>query len=128
MVVLGYAVISPVINGFGAVYFVLSAVIYKYLYIWVYDSPDSTETGGSFFPKAVSSMAGREVKLILPAQIWHVFVGIYVNQICLCALFFLARDENLKVAALGQGIIMIVFIVVTVGRQGYFKEKRADSS
>ena len=88
---LGYMVISPVINGFGAAFFLLSTLVYKYLFIWVYDQPARTETGGAFFPKAVT----------------HVFVGMYIQEVCLCALFFLAN-------AIAQGALMIVLIVITV--------------
>lgn len=96
--VLGYCVISPIISGFGACFFLLSAQVWKYLFIWVQDQPSSKDTGGAFFPKAIT----------------HVFVGIYIQEICLCALFFLARDQNGNVAALPQAILMIVLIVCTV--------------
>jgi hypothetical protein len=69
-------VISPVINGFGACFFLFAALVYKYLFIWVYDQPPGSDTGGLFFPKAIT----------------HVFVGMYIQEVCLCALFFLARD------------------------------------
>ena len=44
-----------------------------------------------------------------------VHVMLTFGQICLCALFFLSRDENLKAAAIPQGAIMIVVIVITAG-------------
>lgn len=56
------------------------------------------DTGGLFFPKAIQ----------------HVFVGLYVQQICLAALFFLARDERGSASAVPEGALMIVLIVVTV--------------
>jgi hypothetical protein len=96
--VLGYCVISPIISGFGACFFLLSSQVWKYLFIWVQDQPSSRDTGGAFFPKAIT----------------HVFVGIYIQEVCLCALFFLARDQNGNVAALPQAILMIVLIVCTV--------------
>jgi len=96
--VIAYCVISPVINGFGAAFFVLSALVYKYLFIWVYDQPPESDTGGVFFPKAIA----------------HVFVGMYIQEICLCALFFLARDVDDKVSAIPQGVLMIILIVCTV--------------
>lgn len=45
----------------------------QYLFTFVYNMPKAGETGGRFFPKAVT----------------HLFVGIYIEEICLCALFFL---------------------------------------
>lgn len=73
-------------------------MVWKYLFIWVQHQPPSRDTGGAFFPKAIT----------------HVFVGMYIQEICLCALFFLARDAELKVAAVPQAALMIVLIVATV--------------
>lgn len=98
MSVIGYCVISPVINGFGALFFLISAMSYKYIYIWVEDHPPDMDTGGIFFPKAIT----------------HVFVGIYIQEVCLCALFFLARNANEKASAIPQGALMVVLIVLTV--------------
>ena len=98
--VLGYCVISPIINGFGACFFIVSALVFKYRFIWVGETPVEKDTGGLFFPKAVT----------------HVFVGIYIQEVCLCALFFLARNENLKVAAIPQAVLMIILIVLTVSK------------
>jgi hypothetical protein len=53
---------------------------------------------GMFFPKAMQ----------------HIFVGLYIEQICLCALFFLSRDDQLRASAIPQGALMIVLIVITV--------------
>ena len=86
------------INGFGAAFFVISALVYKYLFIWVYDQPPESDSGGVFFPKAVT----------------HVFVGMYIQEICMCALFFLARDSNDRASAIPQAVLMICLIVCTV--------------
>lgn len=90
-------IISPVINGFGAVFAIVSYWVYKYQYIWVMFQRPSEDTGGLFFPKAVS----------------QVFVGLYIQEICLCALFFLARDEKQHVSAVPQGALMVVLIFGT---------------
>ena len=51
-------------------------MLYKYLFLYVYQQPSTTDTGGLFYPKA-----------------WqHIFVGLYVQQVCLFVLFFLAQD------------------------------------
>jgi hypothetical protein len=91
-------VISPVIIGFGACFFVLSAIVYKYLFIWVYDQPPERDTGGLFFPKAIT----------------QVFVGMYIQEVALCAFFFLLRDDQLYASAIPQGALMVVLIVITV--------------
>lgn len=44
----------------------------------------------------------------------HVFVGMYVQQICLAALFFLARDGNGQPSAIPMGALMVVLIFFTV--------------
>lgn len=100
VIVCGYMVISPIINGFGAMFFLTSFIVYKYLYTWVLDQPKSTDTGGRFFPKAIN----------------HVFVGMYVQEVCLCALFFLARDAQGRASCIAQGALMVVLIVITVSR------------
>lgn len=91
-------VISPVIIGFGACFFVLSGVVFKYLFIWVYDQPPAQDTGGLFFPKAIT----------------HVFVGMYIQEVALCAFFFLLRNDDLYASAIPQGALMVVLIVITV--------------
>ncbi|THU93637.1 DUF221-domain-containing protein [Dendrothele bispora CBS 962.96] len=42
------------------------------------------------------------------------FTGLYLQMICLAALFFLARDENSNASAVPEGALMIVLIVVTI--------------
>lgn len=79
---IAYSIISPIINGLACVAFILLFFAHKYLFVWVLDQPAWAETGGLFFPKAVD----------------HVFVGLYLEQICLAALFFLARDEDGQVS------------------------------
>jgi calcium permeable stress-gated cation channel len=95
---LAYSVISPIINGFACATFFLFYMCWKYLFLWQLDQPASGETGGLFFPKAIQ----------------HIFVGLYVQQICLAALFFLARDQKKSASAIPEGALMIVLIVFTV--------------
>ncbi|ODO06502.1 hypothetical protein L198_01735 [Cryptococcus wingfieldii CBS 7118] len=98
VMMIAYCVISPVINGFGAAFFIFATMVYKFHYIWVIDQPASSDTGGLFFPKAIT----------------HMFVGMYIQEICMAALFFLARDDNGKASALPQGGLMIVLGICTV--------------
>ncbi|KAH9026750.1 DUF221-domain-containing protein [Lactarius pseudohatsudake] len=97
VITLGYSIISPVINGLAFAAFFLFYMLYKYLFTWVNDQPPSSETGGLFFPKAIQ----------------HVFVGLYVQQVCLCALFFLAQGSNEKPSAIPEGALMVVLIIFT---------------
>ncbi|BEI94337.1 uncharacterized protein CcaverHIS019_0607960 [Cutaneotrichosporon cavernicola] len=104
-IMITYMIISPVINGFGACFCILAYFVYKYLYLWVMDLPPSADTGGQFFPKAVT----------------QIFVGFYIQEVCLCTLFFLARNEQNRVSALPQAILMIVLIVITAAFQWLIK-------
>lgn len=87
----GYMIITPVINGIAALAFFLFFFVWKYLFLWQLDQPASGDTGGLFFPKAVQ----------------HVFVGLYVQQVCLAALFFLAPSAKV------MGGLMIALIILT---------------
>ncbi|WVQ78133.1 hypothetical protein IAT38_000214 [Cryptococcus sp. DSM 104549] len=101
VIMIGYCVISPIINGFGAAFFVVATLVYKYLFIWVVDQPPSRDTGGLFFPKAIT----------------HLFVGMYVQQVCMAALFFLARNDEGNASAVPQGALMVVLIFCTIAFQ-----------
>ena len=98
VITFGYSIISPVINGLAFAAFSLFYLLYKYLFTWVNDQPRSSETGGLFFPKAIQ----------------HLFVGLYIQQLCLCALFFLAQDSDKHPSAIPEGALMVVLIVFTV--------------
>jgi hypothetical protein len=91
-------VISPIINGIACATFFLFYLCWKYLFLWQLDQPASGETGGLFYPKAIQ----------------HIFVGMYIQQICLTALLFLATDQNNKHSAVPEGIVMIILIIFTV--------------
>jgi calcium permeable stress-gated cation channel len=97
VITLGYSIISPIINGLAFAAFFLFYFLYKYLFTWVNDQPHSSDTGGLFFPKAIQ----------------HMFVGLYIQQLCLCALFFLARDDSKSPSAIPEGALMVVLIVFT---------------
>ena len=97
-IALGYSIISPIINGLACVMFFLFYQLYKYLFLYVLQQPPTTDTGGLFYPKALQ----------------HIFVGLYVQQVCLCALFFLARDGSNHASAIPEGALMVVLIIITV--------------
>lgn len=73
-------------------------MLYKYLFLWQLGMSESGDTGGLFFPKAIQ----------------HVFVGLYVQQLVLAVLFFLAQDEHHKQSGIPEGALMIVLLAVTV--------------
>ncbi|KAB5589777.1 hypothetical protein CTheo_6774 [Ceratobasidium theobromae] len=96
---LAYSIIAPIINGLVCVAFFLFYQVWKYLFLWQLGQPAAGDTGGLFFPKAMQ----------------HIFVGLYIEQICLCALFFLSRDASNKPSAIPQGALMVVLICFTAG-------------
>ncbi|KAI6116124.1 hypothetical protein F5141DRAFT_1290632 [Pisolithus sp. B1] len=99
VVTFGYSIISPIINGLSVAAFFLFYLLYKYLFLYQYTQPPQLDTGGLFFPRAIQ----------------HVFVGLYVQQVCLCALFFLAQNASGKQAAVPEGALMVVLILLTCG-------------
>jgi len=97
VITFGYSIISPIINGLAFAAFLLFYFLHKYLFTWVNDEPNSSDTGGLFFPKAIQ----------------HIFVGLYVQQLCLCALFFLAQNDKGSPSAIPEGALVIVLIIFT---------------
>jgi len=80
-------------SGIAVVAFFLFYMMWKYLFLYQLDQPQSGDTGGLFFPKAIQ----------------HTMVGLYVQQVCLAVLFFLSP----KGKAVPEGIVMIILILVT---------------
>ena len=91
VITFGYSIISPLINGFAFMTFFLLYMLYKYFFTWVNNHPPSSNTCGLFFPKAIQ----------------HVLVGLYVQHISLCALFFSKKS-------IPEGALMIVLIFLMV--------------
>lgn len=94
---IGYSIIAPMINAFAAVGFALSWFVYKYLFTYVFEQPQSGETSGLFYPMAIQ----------------QIFVGLYIQQLCLTGLFFLARDADGGVSAIPEAVFAIILIVIT---------------
>jgi hypothetical protein len=69
----------------------------------VYDQPDEGETGGMYFPMSVSNL----------------FVGLYIEQICLACLFFLKASVS-PVSSIVEGVLMLVLLVITASTQIMF--------
>lgn len=110
VITLAYSIIAPVINGLACFSFFLFYQLWKYLFLWQLEQPESQETGGLFFPKAIQ----------------HIFVGMYIQQICLAALFFLAENEQGHPSAIPEGALMIVLLAFTVCHSMFFYTFDAD--
>ncbi|MBW0494487.1 hypothetical protein O181_034202 [Austropuccinia psidii MF-1] len=94
---LSYCVVSPIMNGFVLFGFALIWFVYKYLFIFVMDLPAASETGGKFFPIAIRQM----------------FVGLYIGQVFICALFFFSQDAQGRQSGVVEGALMIALIIMT---------------
>ena len=78
----------------------------------VFDQPDDRETGGMFFPMAISNLCAYSILNIKGlANSSKPVVGLYIEQICLACLFFL----NVSAAgtpALVEACFMIVLVIL----------------
>ncbi|KAF8586259.1 DUF221-domain-containing protein [Ramaria rubella] len=117
---LAYSVLSPIINGLATLAFVLFYLSWKFLLTWVFDQPDEQETGGLYFPIAIQYLcndAPHALALMLTSIL--TVVGLYIEQVCLAALFFLKISSGHSFLA--QGILMLVLIVITITAQVFLK-------
>ncbi len=90
-----YSVISPLILIFNIITFSLFWFVYRYNTLYV--TRFTRDTGGLLYPTALN----------------FTFVGIYVMEVVLIGMFFLVRDEADNAACYGQGVGMIVILVLT---------------
>ncbi|KZV98973.1 hypothetical protein EXIGLDRAFT_831757 [Exidia glandulosa HHB12029] len=84
----------------ASIYFLtyIIATGFSYLFLYIMDQPEHTETGGLYFPRAVSNL----------------FVGLYVQQITVATLLFLRVPiEGARIASIIQGAFMLFLIVLT---------------
>ncbi|KAK9422690.1 putative CSC1/OSCA1-like 7TM region domain-containing protein [Seiridium unicorne] len=91
-----YSVIAPLISIFAIITFSLLWVANRYTMLYV--NRLSVDTGGVLYPRAIN----------------QTFAGLYIMEICLIGLFFIAQDEFGNLACTPQAIIMIVVTVFTV--------------
>ncbi|THU96938.1 DUF221-domain-containing protein [Dendrothele bispora CBS 962.96] len=93
-----YSVLNPLINFLALISYVMMYLAYKFLFLQVMDQPDQSETGGLYFPMAMSNL----------------FVGLYIEEICLACLFFLKASRPIsRPTALAQGILMVFLVAFT---------------
>ena len=91
-----YSVVSPLILVFNIVTFCLFLLVQEYNVVNV--ARFNTDTGGLIYPKAINQL----------------FTGLYVMELYLIGLFFLVRDEQNRAACIGQGVIMIFVLCITI--------------
>lgn len=90
-----YSVISPLILVFNIITFSLFWFVYRYNTLYV--TKFSRDTGGLLFPIAIN----------------YTFVGVYVMEVVLIGMFFLVRDEEDNAACYGQGVGMVIILILT---------------
>ncbi|KAK4494736.1 hypothetical protein PRZ48_014092 [Zasmidium cellare] len=88
-----YAAIAPLVLGFATIGLALFYFAYRYNLLFV--SNAVIDTKGLVYPRALQ----------------HLFVGLYVAEVCLIGLFAIATGTS--VGALGPLILMIIFLVFT---------------
>ncbi|KAL2267660.1 hypothetical protein VTJ83DRAFT_4937 [Remersonia thermophila] len=91
-----YSVVAPLISLFAIVTWAMLWLSHRHNMLYV--TRFRTDTGGVLYPRAIH----------------QTFVGLYVMELLLIGLFFLAQDEKGGRACFWQGIIMIVAFVATV--------------
>lgn len=91
-----YSIISPILLVFSTVGLVL--IYIAFLYFMIYINGFDYDLKGRNYPKALM----------------HTFVGLYLAEVCLFALFIMAKTW-------GPLVLEIVMIVVTVGCHLYFQ-------
>ncbi len=90
-----YSVISPLILLFNIITFSLFWFVYRYNTLYV--TKFTRDTGGLLYPIAIN----------------YTFVGVYVMEVVLIGMFFLVRDDQNNTVCYGQGVGMIVILILT---------------
>ncbi|KAK3353051.1 hypothetical protein B0T25DRAFT_200249 [Lasiosphaeria hispida] len=90
-----YSIVAPLISIFAIITFSLLWVANRYNMLYV--TRFRSDTGGVLYPRAIN----------------QTFTGLYVMELCLIGLFFLAEDEEGVNVCFPQAIIMIVALILT---------------
>ena len=99
VITLVYSIIAPLILLIAGLAFILFYIAYTYRMFYVLDFPN--DAGGLSFSRAI----------------YQSFAGIYLMEIMLAGLFFLARNESDSQAATAEGVLMCVLIAITIAIQ-----------
>ncbi|KAF4450177.1 hypothetical protein F53441_6658 [Fusarium austroafricanum] len=96
-----YCIISPLISVFAILTFGLIWLAQRYAILNFYRSDH--DTGGVLYPRALN----------------QTFTGVYVMELCLTGLFFMAKDEKANAVCTAHAIIMATALVATVLFQAF---------
>ena len=111
-IALSFSVIAPLVTVFACIAFTIWVFTYKYCALFVYDIEPANETAGLYFKTALNQL----------------FAGIYIYELCLIGLFFLASDQNGNRSAIGEGAASIALLIVSVLVQIYLNWKLGPTS
>jgi len=90
-----YSIVAPLISLFAIITFSLLWVAHRYNMLYV--TRFKTDTGGILYPRAIN----------------QTFTGLYVMELCMIGLFFLAQDETGVNVCVPHAIIMIIAFFLT---------------
>ncbi|WFD00643.1 hypothetical protein MYAM1_003394 [Malassezia yamatoensis] len=96
VIVFGYMILAPVVNGFAAVSIFLLYLAYRYLFLFVYDCKPQTETAGLFFPRAIN---------------WT-FAGLYLGTLLVALTYFFNSGANTSYIAFGVLTIVLLAVIL----------------
>lgn len=92
-----YSIIAPLMLLIAGIAFALFYIAYLYTMFYVSDFPN--DSGGLAYSRAI----------------YQSFTGIYLMEILLSGLFFLAQNEQRSPVTIPHGILMCILILITVG-------------
>ncbi|KAI9171094.1 hypothetical protein HJFPF1_00574 [Paramyrothecium foliicola] len=91
-----YCVIAPLISIFAIITFSLLWLAQRYTMLYV--NRFESDTGGVLYPRAIN----------------QTFTGLYVMELCMAGLFFIAIDENDQNPCIAHGAVMIAVLILTI--------------
>ncbi|WFD37133.1 uncharacterized protein MJAP1_000075 [Malassezia japonica] len=95
VIFLGFMILAPVMNGFAALGMFCLYMAYRYQFLYVYDFKPQNETGGLYFPKAIS----------------FTFAGIYLGTLLVAAMYLFNTGSN-PTAFIPFGVLTVLLLVI----------------
>lgn len=96
---IAFSVIAPLVLAFTCFFFAVYWLAYRHNVLYVYQYEH--DTGGLFFVAAVNQL----------------FAGLYVMELCLIGIFFIARGPDGQSSCVPHGTIMVTVLTLTVAHQ-----------
>jgi hypothetical protein len=96
---IAFSVIAPLVLVFVSFAFAVHWMVYRYNVLYVYQT--DFESGGRFFVAALNQL----------------FTGLYVLELCLVGLFFIATGVDGRLTCIPHGLAMLVVLALTVAYQ-----------